>query len=102
MNDLLSARSQGTCTDRKIISELCKTCCLDDDGARAILAYFAEQHALMGMLPSHRRIVVEAELKKDFEAAIAAYEVAVDMDLPSQSSHIPRSWKEYLEGRGAQ
>jgi len=60
MGQLLADRARDTCTDRAILSELRKDYYLDTDGAQAILTYFSEQYALMGMLPSHRRIVVES------------------------------------------
>ncbi len=60
MNHLLGERAEGRCTDESILAGLRSEYYLDADGARAILTYFGEQHALMGTLPSHRRVVVES------------------------------------------
>ena len=44
----------------EILSWLRSEYYLDEDGARAILEYFQEQYALMGRIPTHRHLVVEA------------------------------------------
>jgi len=60
VSGLLDQHQAGTTSDKDILLDLRRTYRLDTDGARAILSYFGEQHALMGVLPSHKRIVVES------------------------------------------